>query len=282
MHQRIHRGFADAGVPETVRTVFATSGVDAGYEGMQMIRFLRVMVAMLVALPLAAGEALPQGLAHLVRAQQELGTSHWSSLICSASEDPDGRTAALVFEFSNALWFYRPAEGTQSLSRHWNNVEAERQNLLPLLQAIDPAYVGFREITPEERASVVPVTAELPNGCFVQSVGQARRLEQSGQPANGCLVSYYASTARGQQGHTVLTYEDAAGRHIFDPADGTTTAAPRTFAWTDEGLKLARELTPAALARRLTKAAKIALWGSDDAGARSGTRGARRGAACLR
>ncbi len=247
-----------------------------------MIRWLRALLVVLIALPLAAGEASPRGLAHLLRAQQELGDAFWSSLIRSTAPDPDGRTDALVFEFSNALWFYRPAEGTQSLSRHWNNVAAERANLLPLLQAIDPAYVGYRELSAEERASVAPATGELPNGCFVQSVGEARRLERSGRPIGGCLVSYYADTADGQQGHTVLTYEDATGRHVYDPADGTTSAAPRTFAWSDEGLKLARELTPASLARRLTKAAKIALWGRAGDAGYSGARSARRGSPSLR
>lgn len=249
---------------------------------MQMIRLFRALVVMLVALPLTAGEAVHQGMAHLLRAKQELGSEHWSTLVRTTGPDPDGSTHALVFEFSNALWFYRPAEGTQSLSRHWNNVAEERQDLLPLLEAIDPSYVGYREIDPAEHAGIVPSTGEFPNGCFVQSVGESRRLEREGRPLNGCLVSYYARTRNGQQGHTVLTYEDESGRHVYDPADNRTTPAPQTFTWTDAAMKLAREVTPASLARRLTKAAKIALWGGDSVGGRSGSRGSRRGAPSLR
>ncbi len=234
-----------------------------------MLRALRALVLLLIALPLAFGEAAPATLSHLLRARAELGDAHWSAILRLASSD-SARPAdeALVFEFANALWIYRPADGTQSLSRHWNNVAAERRDLLPLLQHIDPAYTTFRECDAAELATISSSTGELPNGCFIQSVAESRRLEREAGITDGCLLSYYADTAEGQRGHTVLVYQDATGSHVFDPAEGRTTTAPRTSLYAS-ALSLARNITPFALAARLTKAAKIALFSrDDDSGAR--------------
>ncbi|MFT3830407.1 MAG: hypothetical protein QM691_11960 [Opitutaceae bacterium] len=227
---------------------------------MKMLRALRVIVLLLIGLPVALGEVAPAALSHLLRARAALGDAHWSAILRLASNDP-ARPAddALVFEFANALWMYRPLDGTQSLSRHWNNVAAERRNLLPLLQRIDADYTSFGEYDSLALAATSPSTGELPNGCFIQSVAEARRLEREAAITDGCLLSYYADTAAGQQGHTVLVYQDATGSHVFDPAEGSTTDTPKTSLY-DEALKLARRITPFALASRLTKAAKIALF----------------------
>lgn len=228
-----------------------------------MLRALRVVVLLLIGLPVALGEVAPAALSHLLRARAELGDSHWSAILRLAGNDP-ARPAdtALVFEFANALWFYRPLDGTQSLSRHWNNVAAERRDLLPLLQRIDADYTSFSEYDPVALAAGAPSTGELPNGCFIQSVAEARRLEREAAITDGCLLSYYADTAEGLRGHTVLVYHDANGSHVFDPAEGRTTDTPKTSLY-DEALNLARRITPFALATRLTKAAKITLFKRD-------------------
>jgi hypothetical protein len=233
---------------------------------MKMLRFLRALSLLLIALPVAFGEVAPAALSHLLRAREELGDAHWSAIMRLATSDP-ARPAeeALVFEFANALWFYQPTDGTQSLSRHWNNVANERRALLPLVQRIDPACLSLREYSAEELAVSSPSRGELPNGCFIQSVGEARRLERETGIVDGCLLSYYADTREGQQGHTVLVYQDASGSHLFDPAEGQTTDVTKASLY-DEALALARRVTPYALATRLTKAAKIALFGADSAG----------------
>lgn len=230
---------------------------------MQMLRLLRALLLLLVSLPLVAGEAAPGALAHLLQARNELGTANWSTVVHLTSPD-QSRPAedALVFEFADALWFYRPCDGTQSLSRRWHNVDTDRRQLSALIQGINPAYTSCREYLPEEIATTNPSTAPLPNGCFIQSVGEARRLARHNGAVNGCLLSYYAMTKDGQRGHTVLYYEDAKGSHLFDPAEGTTTKAP-ALSLGEEALKLAQSITPFGLARQLTKAAKIALLDGD-------------------
>ncbi len=238
---------------------------------MQMIRFLRAFLLLLVSLPLVAGESAPRTLAHLLQARAELGPANWSTVVHLTSRDP-ARAAedALVFEFANALWFYRPRDGTQSLSRRWHNVDADRRQLAALVQGIDPAYADCREYLPEELATATPATGALPNGCFVQSVGEARRLARAHGSVNGYLVSYYAPTHEGQRGHTVLCYEDAHGTKVFDPAEGRTTKAPAASLGED-ALKLAQSITPFGLARQLTKAAKIALLDHDTGSGRKGS-----------
>lgn len=238
-----------------------------------MLRALRLLLLVFVTVPVALGEATPAALGHLLRARAELGDADWSAIVGIAPRGADRpQEAALVFEFANALWLYRPADGTQSLSRHWNTVAADRGRLPELLQEIDPSWVTCRQFTAAELGRARRSTGELPNGCFVQSVGRARRLQQEAALKEAYLVSYYAKTPQGQQGHTVLCYEDEKGQHLFDPADGSTTRVSEVSFY-DEALAIARKLTPFYLASRLTKAAKIALFdsGSDHGSRRAGS-----------
>ena len=224
-----------------------------------MSRLLHAFLLLAIGLPVALGDAAPRGLAHLLRAQHELGDTHWSAIVQLTRNDPTRPTEdALVFEFADALWFYRPVDGTQSLSRHWNNVAAERRQLLALLQDIEPACTAWREYRAAELDSRSPATGELPNGCFIQSAAEARRLTCSPGRMTGCLLSYYVATAEGQHGHTVLCYENARGTHVYDPADGRTTAV-RSLSLREKAMNLARAVVPRGLLRGLTKAATIAL-----------------------
>lgn len=244
---------------------------------MQVHRTIRFAVLFLVGLPLAFGNATPEVLAHLVRARGLVGQDAWASVLEIDSADPTKpHEHALAFEFADALWFYRPAYGTESLSRHWNNVAAERRNLLPLLQAIDPRFAAFRELGAAELHTVVPSTGELPNGCFVESATEAKRVFADTGSSNAVLLSYYVNTPEGQRGHTVLCYEDAAGTHLFDPADGNTLSIP-SLSFGEKALNLARSIVPSALVDGVTKAAKIAL--ADHSGKGATGRSARRGQA---
>lgn len=237
---------------------------------MQLLRrlSLRALLLALAALPLDAAD--PRTLGPLLQARQELGAHHWSAILELSTGTRFRRTSvALVFEFAEALWLYRPEEGTQSLSRHWHDVAAERRALLPLLRGIDPTVVGYRECGVGEVGTAAPPAGVLPNGCFIRSVAEARRLRRENRSADCCLLSYYAATPAGQVGHTVLLYRDEAGLHVFDPAEGAT-AEVHAVSLCDEALALARRVVPWDLAPRLTKAAKIVLRVPGPSGARPG------------
>lgn len=226
---------------------------------MQVNRLLRSVVLLLVGLPLAFGNATPEVLAHLVRARNLVGQDAWASVVEITTSDPRRpRETALAFEFANAIWFYRPARGTESLSRHWNNVAAERRNLLPLIQSIDPTFTSYRELSEAELRAVPQSLGELPNGCFIESAAEAKRVFATTGVSNAVMLSYYVNTRDGQRGHTVLCYEDATGPHLFDPAEGNTKPMP-ALSLTDQALNLARAVVPTRLVSGLTKAAKLAL-----------------------
>ncbi len=224
-----------------------------------MARLLHAFLLLAVGLPVALGDGAAHGLAHLLRARNELGAAPWSAIVQLTRHDPDRPTeTALVFEFADALWFYRPVDGTQSLSRHWNNVARERLRLLELLREIDPAYSAWREYPASELDTLAPSTGELPNGCFIQSAAEARRLSRKAGRMDACLLSYYVATEEGQRGHTVLCYEDISGTQVYDPADGRTTAV-RSLSLREKAMNLARAVVPDRLLRGLTKAATITL-----------------------
>jgi hypothetical protein len=230
---------------------------------MHMLKRLRFLLVLLVGLPVALGNSSPRELAALVRAREVLGAESWAAALQLKATQP-GRADdnALVFEFAGALWFYRPVDGTQSLSRHWNNVAADRERLLELLQGIDPTYQDYREYTASELATVPMLHGELPNGCFIESAGEARRLARGAEAVNGCLLSYYVRTKDGLRGHTVLCYENTAGTHVYDPAVGRAKKV-KPFSVRDQAMELARRIVPDALTRGLAKAAKImvpAMW----------------------
>ena len=221
-----------------------------------MARLLHAFLLLAVGLPVALGDGAAHGLAHLLRARNELGAAPWSAIVQLTRHDPDRPTeTALVFEFAAALWFYRPVDGTQSLSRHWNNVARERLQLLELLRAIDPVCTAWREYPASELGSLVPAGGELPNGCFIQSAAEALRLNRHG---DACLLSYYVATNEGQRGHTVLCYEDSGRTRVYDPADGHTTAV-RGPTLRNKAMNLARAVVPERLLHGLTKAATITL-----------------------
>lgn len=226
---------------------------------MHLLKPARLLLVLLIGLPVAMGDSSSRVLAALVQAKTLLGADSWSMALQLETKQT-GRPvdSALVFEFAGALWLYRPIDGTQSLSRHWNNVAEDRERLLELLRRIDPTYQSYREYSEGELAATPMLRGELPNGCFIKSAAEARRLRRVGQAVDGCLLSYYVKTANGLRGHTVLCFEDTSGTHLYDPAEGRAKKV-KSFSVREQAMDLARWVMPAALTRGLAKAAKIMI-----------------------
>lgn len=222
-----------------------------------MLKRIRLLLVLLIGLPVVLGDSSARELAALVQAKEVLGPERWTAVLQLEAE-PTGRPCvnALVFEFAGALWFYRPFDGTQSLSRRWNHVAADRERLLELLQGIDPAYRAYREYSADELAAVRPLRGGLPNGCFIESAAEARRLARGTEPVDGCLISYYVRTAEGLRGHTVLCYETIAGTHVYDPAAGRAKLV-KPLSLQDQAMELARRIAPDSLTRVIAKATKL-------------------------
>lgn len=224
-----------------------------------MMLWLRLVPVLALSLAAACAEVARPELAPLVRARELLGPESWSAIVdLDRAGTVPAKDTALIFEFADCLWFYRPADGTQSLSHHWNDVAAERRRLLKLLQAIDPQYSAYRELPDTELASPKHGTASLPNGCFIESASEARRLSREPMMEQMCLLLYYVKTKDGLRGHTVLCYENAHGTHVYDPAEQKVQRVRSTSVYS-QAMDLARRVAPATIARGLAKAAKIML-----------------------
>lgn len=162
-------------------------------------------------------------LENVQRARLLLGSDVWSHVvrvenIARSSVYP--RTVyALIFETSGILWFYTDVDGTQSLSRHRHNLAAEKTNLMPLLQAVEPGFARY-DIVPSDAMERVRASASLPNGCMIESLAAARKLVDEGVDVRrATLLSFYFNVNRSVHGHTVLAYESSDGAFLFDPAD---------------------------------------------------------------
>jgi hypothetical protein len=123
---------------------------------------------------------------------------------------------ALIFQLDSALWFYTPADGTQSLSHFRNRVAADKLELGPLLAAIDPGFTRW-EVLPD---SDEPPSAgsRIPNGCFIESMAMLfQRLARGVQVLNPKLLSYYVAQPGGIRGHTVLQFTAGGSLQVVDP-----------------------------------------------------------------
>lgn len=180
------------------------------------------------------------------RAGALLGDAVWSQVIEIRNDNrrsPYPETVhALVFELGGILWFYTDADGTQSFSLHRGRLAAEKADFAPLLRGIDPGF-GRWTVLP---AALAPADrgAPLKNGCFIESVVELReRLARGARVGAPRLLSYYAKSVLGQEGHTVLAYDVDGRTEIYDPS------RPRAkFAFP---VKRARE--PLTLARALDR-----------------------------
>lgn len=173
----------------------------------------------------ATGGAADTSLVHARRAQALLGSDVWSQIIRvenTARSSAYPRTLhALVFELAGILWFYTDVDGTQSFSLHRNRLVQEKADFAPLLRDIDRGFerwvtVGSGEEEPGATGS--SSSAELPNGCFIESYAALRTLVARGVAVSEPrLLSYYAGKASHRQGHTVLAYSAAGRVAVVDP-----------------------------------------------------------------
>ena len=166
-------------------------------------------------------DAHGDGSIHYARqASAMLGPTLWKRVILIENASTDGHYphsfGAVVFEMGGILWFYAPADGTQSLSLRRGHTLEDEQNFGYLLTHIDPGFSHW-EYDPgsndqEERGSVPP------NACFIQSIALLRqRLSVGMSFENAKLLSYYVSYPTGVKGHTVLYLETDRGPTIIDP-----------------------------------------------------------------
>ncbi len=156
-----------------------------------------------------------------VRRAQGLLESHvWTQVIHIDNSNLSSRypraVDALVFQLDSILWFYTPADGTQSLSLYRNRAEADKLNLGPLLAAIDEGFTRWK-VLPSE-GGPLPGPARLPNGCFIESIAiLLRRLDYGAAVENPQLLSYYVARSGGVRGHTVLQFTSGGRVQVVDP-----------------------------------------------------------------
>ncbi len=154
------------------------------------------------------------------RAQGLLEPHVWTQVIRIDNANPSSRyprvVDALVFQLDAILWFYTPADGTQSLSLYRNRAEADKLNLGPLLAAIDEGFTRWEVLPPA--GGPLPGPARLPNGCFIESIAiLLRRLDRGAAVENPQLLSYYVTLPGGVRGHTVLQFTHEGRIQIVDP-----------------------------------------------------------------
>ena len=201
---------------------------------------LAVLFLSVAATALRADDSLD----HARQAQALLGPDVWSQVIRIENAARFNRypriVHALVFELAGVLWFYADVEGTQSFSLHRGLLAEEKADFAPLLRAIDRGFVGWTVVASGVQASASG--AALRNGCFIESVVALRdRLRRGGETVRPQLLSYYADTSLGGQGHTVLAYETGGRVEVIDSAQ-----ADRRFnfpaAFARDALQLARAM----------------------------------------
>ena len=205
---------------------------------------MRLLVALLVLSVLAPclGSAATS-LENARKAQTMLGAEKWSHVIevtnTSVNSTYPALVHALVFEEGGLLWIYTDLDGTQSLSLYSNRLTQEKENLGPLLKAIDEGFTQFKFLPAGPAEPSFVHAAPIPNGCFIESVAALRDRILLGETiARPRLLSCYANTRRGLRGHTVLTYQTPQGFFLLDPAHPTR---PRLMPekWVEDPVSLA-------------------------------------------
>lgn len=179
-------------------------------------------------LVLATAGWAASSLEHARVAQSLLPPDTWSQVLRienTASDEvyPD-EVYALAFEFSGLLWFYTDADGTQSLSLAWGQLELEKQEMSRLLLAIHPGFVRYAVVDGPASAVDAEAVAALPNGCFLRSWAELHHRVAQGEPITRARLLSYYYTARGRRwGHTVLVYDTHEGLFAVDPFESGAT-----------------------------------------------------------
>lgn len=183
---------------------------------------MHVLTLLLLALaPLGAPLSAQTPLDDARRAGGLLGAAVWSQVIEIRNDNrrslyPE-TVHALVFELAGILWFYTDADGTQSFSLHRGRLAEEKADFAPLLRGIEPGFSRWTVLPAEPGRSGGGAT--LKNGCFIESVVELRaRVARGARAGAPRLLSYYAKTFSGQEGHTVLAYEVDGRTEIYDPS----------------------------------------------------------------
>lgn len=217
-------------------------------------RWLPVFALGVMVVVVRASPTLPQ----VRQAQAVLGSDIWSRIIAIENVAPRSEYPrelhALVFELAGLLWFYTPADGTQSFSLHRDALAEEKADFGPLLRAIEPGFRRWREV---EAGDVAPSGTALPNGCFIESVVALRQRIEAGElPRRPRLLAYYVDTASGLKGHTVLAYEQGDEIAVVDTAQpGRTIRVSQERA--SDPLRLARAVE----GKRVVRARELRLDG---------------------
>jgi hypothetical protein len=204
-------------------------------------------------LPMAARAAGP--LENVRHARAMLGAEVWSRAVRIenvASDSVYPRVVyALIFEFSGLLWFYTDTNGTQSFSKHLDNLPEEKANFSPLLQDIEPGFVRHEILRDSSPKPKFKAGAELPNGCFIESVAALHeRLNRGELISDARLLSFYADTGEQPKGHTILLYETPAGSFVYDPLTPdvsrpiVTASGERAEPLTGDPVVVARAVSP--------------------------------------
>lgn len=199
--------------------------------------FLRVLALFLLGVASLAAAGNARDRAMVVAAQRILGPGLPSWRIEIKNRRVGGpyeaTTQALVFAWRDGLWFYCPADGTQSLSRFRGRVERDRADLLPLLQRIGPGFAAYRELPADASGERALAPSNI---CFIESLAFARGLAAAEPRAlRADVVSYYLEDGGRLHGHSVVWFTTGEGDFVFDGegaprvqrvrlgADGTAT-----------------------------------------------------------
>jgi hypothetical protein len=174
-----------------------------------------LLLALLLPAALTAGS-----LESAFQAQAMLGPGVWSQVLRIENERP-GRGSrypaefhGLLVEFQGILWLYTEFDGTQSLSRYAGRVEQDRQDLAPLLQAVEPGLVRHEEVAGGPPFGTL--ARPPPYHCFLAAVAHWQRLRAGpNPPTRARLLAIYPEGHR--QGHMVLEYWRDGRRYVFDP-----------------------------------------------------------------
>ena len=159
-----------------------------------------------------------------LQAEEMLSPMHWAQALKIENKNRMSRYPATVygtvFEFQNLLWFYTKT-GTQPLRASASRIEEFKENLLPLLQTMEPGFASFEPLVSEKPFDVY---ASLQNGCVVESIYSFGDRQEQGEPILEAKLLLYTSRnairspgAKHPTGHAVLVYKTPSGTFFVDP-----------------------------------------------------------------
>jgi hypothetical protein len=192
---------------------------------------MRAPLLLLLAIVGTCFASAADGLSDAVAARRLLGPDVWSRIARIENAPAHGlerRTPypptvyALVFEMSDILWFYCDADGTQSLSRRYGSVEADKADPGPLFRAISGKFGPWSWVD-NSVDSVEAAAHAPPNACFIECIAELRRRSQLGKQTGLPRIFFvYEDTPTGRLGHTLLVFQSGYGLSAIDPDFSST------------------------------------------------------------